>query len=243
MLQIDFQGQVAVITGGLGGIGRSIAQTLRGAGARVAAWDICRDDAFDDENQASFVVDVTDEASVAAGLAATLARFEHVDVLVNSAGLVGREALMESLTLQDWHRVFDANLVSVFLCSRAVIPLMRERRYGRIVSIASNAGKDGNPYQSAYSAAKAGVIGLTKSLGRELAETGILVNCVTPVLIETPLTSALTEATRQAALEKIPMRRMGRPSEVAMLVAWLASDRCSFSTGAAHDLSGGRASY
>jgi 3-oxoacyl-[acyl-carrier protein] reductase len=243
MLTIDLSERTAVVTGGLGGIGRAIAGTLRRAGARVAAWDLTPDPAFDDEMQMSLAVDVTQEASVATALAATLDRFGRVDILVNGAGFVGNEVLMEELTLHEWNRIVAANLTSVFLCSRAVIPSMRERGYGRIVNVASNAGKDCNPYQSAYSASKAAVIGLTKSLGRELAESGSIVNCITPALIDTPLATVLTDATRKAALDKIPMRRMGRPEEVAALVAWLASEQVSFSTGAAYDLSGGRASY
>ena len=243
MVGIDLKGQVAIITGCLGDIGRAIAKTLQCAGASVASWDLSVDAGFDNVDQASFSVDVTDESSVAEALSATLARFERVDILVNGAGLIGREALMESLTLAEWTRVVNVNLASVFLCSRAVIPLMRDRGHGRIVNISSNAGKDCNPYQSAYSAAKAGVIGLTKSLGRELAQTGILVNCVTPALVDTQMAQSLAGPTREAALSKIPMGRMGRPDEVASLIAWLASDQCSFSTGAVYDLSGGRASY
>jgi len=243
VLTIDLSGQVAIVTGGLGGIGRAIAATLRRGGARVAAWDLSADSTFDDNDQMSLAVDVTPEASVAAALALTLERFGRTDILVNGAGFVGTEVLMEELTLNEWRRIVEANLTSVFLCCRAVITPMRQRGYGRIVNIASNAGKDCNPYQSAYSAAKAAVIGLTKSLGRELAESGILVNCVTPALIDTPLAGTLSDETRTAAFDKIPMRRMGRPDEVAALVAWLASDQVSFSTGAAYDLSGGRASY
>ena len=243
MLNIDLSGQVAVITGGLGGIGRAIGGTLRRGGARVAAWDLSADGSFDEEHQASLAVDVTQEASVDAALTATLERFGRVDILVNGAGFVGNEVLMEELSLDEWRRIVEANLTSVFLCCRAVIPAMRQRGYGRIVNIASNAGKDCNAYQSAYSASKAAVIGLTKSLGRELAESGILVNCVTPALIDTPLAKTLTDETRKAALDKIPMRRMGRPEEVAALVAWLSSSEVSFSTGAAYDLSGGRSPY
>ena len=243
MVGIDLKGRVAIITGGLGDIGRAVTKTLQCAGALVVSWDISMDAGLDNVDQASFSVDVTDELSVSEAMNATRARFERVDILVNGVGLLGREDLLESLSLAEWTRVVNVNLASVFLCSRAVIPLMRERGYGRIVNIASNAGKDCNPYQSAYSAAKAGVIGLTKSLGRELAQTGILVNCVTPALVDTQMAQSLTEPTREAALRKIPMGRMGRPDEVANLIAWLASDQCSFSTGAVYDLSGGRASY
>jgi 3-oxoacyl-[acyl-carrier protein] reductase len=188
-------------------------------------------------------VDVTSESAVEAALSETMKQFGRIDILVNAAGLVGREDLLERLSLKDWQKVIDVNLTSVFLCSRAMVPIMRKQGYGRIINIASNAGKDCNPYQSAYGAAKAAVIGLTKSLGRELAESGVLVNCVTPVLIDTPLAQALEAHTREAAMSKIPMRRMGRPDEVAQLVAWLSSEHCSFSTGAAYDISGGRASY
>jgi NAD(P)-dependent dehydrogenase (short-subunit alcohol dehydrogenase family) len=243
MVGIDLKGRVAIITGGLGDIGRAVAKTLRCAGALVVSWDISKDADLDNVDQASFSVDVTDESSVSVAMNATRARFERVDILVNGVGLLGREDLLESLSLAEWTRVVNVNLASVFLCSRAVIPLMRDRGYGRIVNIASNAGKDCNPYQSAYSAAKAGVIGLTKSLGRELAQTGILVNCVTPALVDTQMAQSLTRPTRESALRKIPMGRMGRPDEVANLIAWLASDQCSFSTGAVYDLSGGRASY
>ena len=243
MLTIDLTGKVAIVTGGHGGIGRAITHTLQAAGARVASWDLAAAATSADTDRASFAVDVTKEDSVNAATAATLSRFGRLDILVNGAGLVGNEVLMEALTLDEWRRIVDVNLTSVFLCSRAVIPALRSHGHGRIVNIASNAGKDCNPYQSAYSAAKAAVIGLTKSLGRELAETGILVNCITPALIDTPLARTLTDATRAAALAKIPMKRMGQPEEVAALVAWLASDQCSFSTGAAYDLSGGRAPY
>jgi 3-oxoacyl-[acyl-carrier protein] reductase len=242
MLGIDLDGQAAIVTGGRGGIGRAVAAALRAAGARVALWDLVADDAGSGPD-ASFAVDVTREDSVAAGVASTLERFGRIDILVNGAGFVGQEVLMEELSLAEWQRIVNANLTSVFLCSRAVIPAMRARGYGRIVNIASNAGKDCNPYQSAYSAAKAAVIGLTKSLGRELAETGILVNCVTPALIDTPLVKALNDEIRAVVFAKIPMKRMGRPEEVAAMIAWLASDQCSFSTGAAFDLSGGRSPY
>jgi 3-oxoacyl-[acyl-carrier protein] reductase len=215
---------------------------FRKAGARVAVWDL-QIQKSEDKDVQQFGVNVTDEASVKKAMDATLKHFGSIDILVNGAGLVGREVLMEQYSMSDWKNIIDANLTSVFLCSRAAIPPMRQKKYGRIISIASNAGKDCNPYQSAYSSAKAAVIGFTKSVGRELAETGILAHCISPALIDTPLAKVLTDETRQAALNKIPMKRMGQPSEVAALVLWLASDQCSFSTGATYDLSGGRASY
>jgi 3-oxoacyl-[acyl-carrier protein] reductase len=243
VLTIDFADRVAVVTGGLGAIGRAIATTLQSGGAKVAAWDLAADAGSSGNGVASYTVDVTSESAVEAALSETMKQFGRIDILVNAAGLVGREDLLERLSLKDWQKVIDVNLTSVFLCSRAMVPIMRKQGYGRIINIASNAGKDCNPYQSAYGAAKAAVIGLTKSLGRELAESGVLVNCVTPVLIDTPLAQALEAHTREAAMSKIPMRRMGRPDEVAQLVAWLSSEHCSFSTGAAYDISGGRASY
>ena len=242
MITLDLTGRVAVVTGGTGGIGQAITRAFREAGAQVAIWDL-RAERYSDAGTFACGVDVTDEQSVRNALDATLGRFGAIDVLVNGAGLVGTEVLMEDIALEDWRRIVDVNLTSVFLCSRAVIPTMRRQKSGRIISIASNAGKDCNPYQSAYSSAKAAVIGLTKALGRELAETGILVHCVSPALIDTALAQSLTDETRQAALQKIPMKRMGTPAEVAALVMWLASDQCTFSTGATYDLSGGRASY
>lgn len=242
MICLDLSGKTAVVAGGTGGIGQAIARNLLEAGAKVAIWDL-RDSALTSPDLLSLRADLTDEASVSAAMSETLERFGAVDILVNCAGLVGKEVLMEDYTFSDWQKIMNVNLNTAFLCSRAVIPIMRSRGYGRIISLASNAGKDCNPYQSAYSAAKAGVIGLMKALGRELAQTGILVHSVTPALIETDMAHGIPEANRKILLDKIPMKRMGKPQEVADLVTWLASDRCTFSTGAVHDLSGGRASY
>jgi NAD(P)-dependent dehydrogenase (short-subunit alcohol dehydrogenase family) len=242
MINLDLTGRVAVITGGTGGIGRAITKAFLEAGAKVVVWDLHVPSDLA-PGVAGYVADATDETAVHNALSETMNAFGHIDILVNAAGLVGVEVLMEELTLAQWRTVMDVNLTSTFLCARAVIPGMRAQDYGRIINLASNAGKDCNPYQSAYSSAKAAVIGLTKSLGRELADTGIRVHAVSPALIETAMAKGMTEMTRTMVLAKIPMGRMGQPQEVASLVTWLASDLYTFSTGATHDHSGGRASF
>jgi 3-oxoacyl-[acyl-carrier protein] reductase len=173
----------------------------------------------------------------------TLAIVPAIDVLVNNAGITGPNVKLWEYPAQDWRQVFAVNVDGTFHCCRAVVPLMRERNYGRIVNIASVAGKEGNPNASAYSASKAAVIALTKSLGKELADTAIRVNCVTPAAVRTPLFAQMTQAHIDYMLSKIPLGRFGEPQEIAALVAWLASEECSFSTGAVFDLSGGRATY
>jgi 3-oxoacyl-[acyl-carrier protein] reductase len=188
-------------------------------------------------------VDVSSESSVKAAFAETLTMLGQACILITSAGITGINATVETYPLEEWRRVLDVNLTGPFLCSKAVIPHMRERDYGRIVHIASIAGKEGNPNASAYSAAKAGVIALTKSLGKELASTGIRVNCVTPAAVETGMFAQMTESHINYMLSKIPMGRFGRAGEIAGMIAWLASEDCSFSTGAVFDLSGGRATY
>jgi len=214
------------VTGAAGGLGTAIVERLRADGLEVVPGDLPE-------------FDVTDGASVGA----FFARADRVDVLVNNAGVAGPSAPVEEYPSDEWRRVLDVNLTGTFLCMRHCIPRMREGGYGRIVNIASIAGKDGNPNMSAYSAAKAGVIALTKSAGKELARTGILVNCVVPAAFDAGLTHAAPPKERNLFASRIPMGRLGRPEELAELVAWLASDRCSFSTGAAFDLSGGRAVY
>ena len=186
-------------------------------------------------------LDVTDEESVDTLVRAVFDRHERIDILVNSAGVAGPTAPVDDYPLDQWRRVLDVNLTGTFLCMRRCIPAMRGRGYGRIVNIASIAGKEGNPGMAAYSASKAGVIALTKSAGKELAETGILVNCVVPAVFDAGLTHSATEEDRELFAARVPMGRMGRPEELAEFVAWLASARCSFSTGAAFDISGGRA--
>ena len=248
MNRLDFEGRTAVITGGAAGIGQAVARRLVDSGARVALWD--RDPQALEAAKAALgpatvtlALDVADAGAVDRAAREAAAALGAIDVLVCSAGITGPNTTVWDYPVDEWKRVFDVNVHGLFYCNRAIVPHMRAKNYGRIVNIASVAGKEGNPNASAYSASKAAVIGLTKSLGRELAESGILVNCVTPALIDTPLAGALSDETRTAAFDKIPMRRMGRPDEVAALVAWLASDQVSFSTGAAYDLSGGRASY
>jgi len=242
--QLDLNGRHAVVTGGASGIGFAIAQRLAGSGATVAIWDL-------DEpagrmaaaalSGSSVAVDVGDAASVASAVQASAAT--GIDILINNAGITGPNDKLWDYPVEAWKNVFTVNVHGVFHCCRAVVPLMRARNYGRIVNIASVAGKEGNPNASAYSASKAAVIGLTKSLGKELADTGIRVNCVTPAAVRTPLFAQMTQQHVDYMLSKIPLGRFGEPDEIAALVAWLASEECSFSTGAVFDLSGGRATY
>jgi len=243
---LDLNGRHAVVTGGASGIGFAIAQRLAGSGATVAIWDL--DEAAGRMAAAalsgsSVAVDVGDAASVASAVQATLQATPAIDILINNAGITGPNDKLWDYPVEAWKDVFTVNVHGVFHCCRAVVPLMRARNYGRIVNIASVAGKEGNPNASAYSASKAAVIGLTKSLGKELADTGIRVNCVTPAAVRTPLFAQMTQQHVDYMLSKIPLGRFGEPDEIAALVAWLATEECSFSTGAVFDLSGGRATY
>ena len=247
MNKTDLAGRVAIVTGAGRGIGRAIAERFAASGARVAVWDV---DAAAAKSAASEIAgtidlacDVTDPATIAAALAVTEARLGPPDILVNNAGISGPNHPLDEYPAEEWRRVIEIDLVGVFNCCRAVVPAMRRRDYGRIVNIASIAGKEGNPNASAYSAAKAGVIGLTKSLGKELPETGIRVNCVTPAAARTDIFAQMTEAQIDYMLSKIPMARFVLVEEIAALVAWLSSEECSFSTGGVFDISGGRATY
>ncbi|MCC8392648.1 SDR family oxidoreductase [Paraburkholderia sp. MMS20-SJTR3] len=247
--------RVAVITGGAGGIGRAIAARLQRDGLRVALWDLDERAAHEAAAELAELadgapraalgvhVDVTDEKSVTAAMQTTVAHFGACHVLINSAGTTGPIAPVADSELAAWQRCIDVNLRSVFLCSRAAVAPMLAAGFGRIVNLASIAGKEGNPSMSAYSAAKAGVIAFTKSMGKELALTPVRVNCIAPAVIDTPLLQQMTPAALAASLAKIPMQRAGTAGEVAALAAWLASDECSFSSGATFDLSGGRATY
>ncbi len=241
-----FVGKSAVVTGGASGIGLAIAERLRKEGARVCVWD--RDNAPSDSLAGaseiqSIQLDITDHAAVAAAAKQTVAFFGAIDVLVCSAGVAGANATTWDYSIEEWKKVFDINVHGLFFCNRAVVPHMMERNYGRIVNIASIAGKEGNPNASPYSAAKAGVIAVTKSLAKEHATSGVLINCITPAMIETEILKQLTQAHIDFMTSKIPMGRPGQPSEVAALATFLCSEETSFSTGAAFDLSGGRATY
>jgi 2-dehydro-3-deoxy-L-rhamnonate dehydrogenase (NAD+) len=239
--------RVAIVTGAGRGIGAAIARRLSDDGLAVVVADV---DVTAADRQAhalgmatSCQVDVSQPDSVRAMVEAALDRFEQIDVLVNNAGITGPAAPLADYPDDDWRRVLSVDLDGVFNCCKAVLPHMQARASGRIVNIASIAGKEGNPNMCAYSAAKAGVIGLTKSLGKELATSGILVNCVTPAVIETELLRELTPEAVQYMLQRVPMGRPGRLEEVAAMVSWLASDQCTFSTGGVFDISGGRATY
>ncbi len=234
MNQLDFKGRTAIVTGGLQGIGAAIASRLEGSGATVRVWDLA---AKKDP------VDVSDAAAVERAAAKALADLGKIDVLVNNAGIAGLNVSTAEYPVDEWERVLRVNLTSQFLCCRAVAPHMVKRKYGRIVNIASIAGKEGNPNAVAYSASKAGVIALTKSLGKELAQTGVLVNCVTPAAAKTAIFDQMTQEHIDYMLSKIPMNRFVTVDEIAALVCWLASEECSFSTGAVFDISGGRATY
>lgn len=231
--------RIAVVTGGAKGIGRAVAERLAQDGLTPVVWDV-----VPGTGETPFIAcDVTDEAAVAEALAQTQARHGPIAVLVNNAGLTGPSTTVAETPLAQWQRVQAVNLTGTFLCSRAVAAVMAGRGYGRIVNIASLAGKEGTPTLAAYSAAKAGVIALTKAHGKELAGTGVLVNAVAPAAIETDLLQQMSPQTVAAMIAKSPLGRLGAVEELAELVAWLASERCSFSTGAVFDLSGGRATY
>ena len=241
-------GKAALVTGAARGIGLAIATRFAADGARVALLDLDRDGVRAAARSVGpdampLVADVTRTAEVEGAVRAVVERWGRLDVLVNNAGITGRSFPIWELEDEDWHRVLAVDLTSVFLCCRAAVRVMLGQGAGRIVNIASIAGKEGNPTLVPYSAAKAGVIGLTKALAKEVATRGILVNAVAPAVIGTELLQQVEKSTVDYMVSKIPMGRVGRPEEVAALVAWLASDDCSFSTGAVYDLSGGRATY
>ncbi len=248
MNQLDFKGRTVAITGGAAGIGLAVARRLAASGARVALWD--RDEKTLADAKAeiggstlAFALDVTDADAVERVTRATTAACGGIDALVCSAGITGPNVTLAEYPVDAWKQVFNVNVHGVFLCNRAVVPVMQKNNYGRIVNIASVAGKEGNPNASAYSASKAAVIGLTKSLGKELAKTGIRANCVTPAAVRTAIFDQMSQQHIDFMLSKIPLGRFGTVDEIAAMVCWLASEDCSFSTGAVFDLSGGRATY
>ena len=250
MNQIDLDAQVAIVTGAARGIGLAIAERLLRSGAAVVLWDrdqAALDAAADGLRSLGRVhtaaVDVTDFASIEAATADAVRRFGAVHILVNNAGIAGANKPSWELSVEEWRQVVDIDLTGVFLCCKAVVPRLIAEGRGRVVNIASIAGKEGNPNAAHYSAAKAGVIGFTKSLGKELAKTGVIANCVTPAVIQTDIFSQMAPQHIEYMLSRIPMGRFGQKEEVAALVAWLCSADCSFSTGAVFDLSGGRATY
>ena len=242
-----FRDQVAVVTGGAAGIGLAIAARIRREGGRVSLWDrdAARLDAARAEIGADHVValDIADADAVSKAAQSTAADLGGIDILVCSAGITGPNVTLADYPVEDWKRVIDVNLNGLFYCNKVVVPFMTDRPSGRIVNIASIAGKEGNPNASAYSASKAAVIGLTKSLGKELAKTEIRVNCVTPAAIRTAIFEQMSQVHIDFMLSKIPLGRFGEIEEAVSLVCWLASREASFSTGAVFDVSGGRATY
>lgn len=248
----DYSGKHAIVTGGAAGIGEAIVARLLSGGARVSIWD--RDKAALESAQSrlgaqvhTVQVDVADEQSVVSAVKISHAWGARIDILVNSAGITGPNVPVIDYAVEEWDRVFAINTRGTFLTCKHVAAVMVQalggEGYGRIVNIASVAGKEGNPNASAYSASKAAVIALTKSLGKELAQTGVRVNCITPAAVRTGMFEQMTQAHIDFMLSKIPMNRFGQVEEIANLVAWLASDECAFSTGATFDISGGRATY
>ncbi|WP_026617172.1 SDR family NAD(P)-dependent oxidoreductase [Ensifer aridi] len=233
-------GKVAVVTGGQGVLGKAIAKRLKEDGARVAVWDLSAPPLAAD---LAVTVDVTDQSSVERATIETLATFGRIDILVNNAGIQGPFVEAIDLSLEDWRKIIDINLTGTFVCSKALVTHMIAAGGGRIVNIASLRGKEAPVKTSAYNASKAGIIALTKTMGRELAASGVLVNCITPTVIDGGLSDTATADELQALQNLIPMKRICRPEEVASMTSWLASEECSFSTGAVFDISGGRASY
>ncbi|WP_089025484.1 SDR family NAD(P)-dependent oxidoreductase [Bradyrhizobium mercantei] len=230
-------GRVAIVTGGSRGIGLAISDALKRCDVRVVNWDR---DPLDD---ATIAVDITDQASIAAALAITLDRHRRLDILVNNAGYAGLTLPTVDYPIEEWRRILEVNLTGTFLVCQAVAPALVANGWGRIVNIASLAGKEGTPNAAAYSSSKAGVLALTKSLGKELATTGVLVNAIAPAAVHTTLLDQMSADHVQVMINKSPMGRLGEPDEVAELALFLCSESCTFNTGAVFDLSGGRATY
>ena len=243
MNKLDFTNRVAVITGGSSGIGEATAKRMSSSGAKVAIVDRSPPKEISGSEIQFFQCDVSDLTNVKSVLQKISNAFGRIDILVNSAGIAGINQTVESYPLDEWRRVLDVNLTGTFIMCRETVPYMKKNKYGRIVNISSVAGKEGNPTASAYSAAKAGVIALTRSLGKELALDGVLVNAVTPTTVETPILDQVAEAHIEYMRSKIPMGRFGKAEELAALISWLCTEECSFSTAAVFDASGGRTTY
>ena len=248
--QIDLTDRAGIITGGARGIGYAVAERYIASGARVALWDsdatalsTARESLRGGDRLTTCLADVSSQPSIEAAFAATLAAFGKIDILVNNAGITGPNVKTWEYSAEDFRKVIDIDLIGVFIGCKVVVPHLIANGYGRIVNVASVAGKEGNPNAPAYSAAKAGVIGLTKSLGKELAKTGVLCNCITPAAAKTDIFKQMTDAHIGFMLSKIPMGRFVEVDEIAALVAWLSSDECSFTTGAVFDITGGRSTY
>ena len=233
MNSLEFKGRTAVVTGGMQGIGAAIVQRLEASGAKVAVWDL------DDPDR----TDVSNPGSIEKALQKTLKQLGKIDILVNNAGIAGPTMPVVDYPIEEWEKVIRIDLNGPFLCCRTVVPHMVKAGYGRIVNMASVAGKEGNPNAAAYAAAKGGLIAFTKALGKELAQSGVLVNCVTPAAAQTAILNQVTPEFAKFMLSKIPMGRFVKVDEIAALACWLASEDCSFSTGAVFDISGGRATY
>ncbi|MFD0914843.1 SDR family NAD(P)-dependent oxidoreductase [Pseudahrensia aquimaris] len=248
MNQLNFEGRVAVVTGGAQGIGRAAAEHLSKGGATIAIWDMDMDESMEtaaaiNGNTRAVQTDISSWESVEAAFEKTMRDFGRVDIVVNSAGIAGSNAPVAEYDVEEFSRIVAVNLLGTFHVNKVVVPGMRERNYGRIVNIASVAGKEGNPNASAYSSSKAGVIGFTKSLGKELADVDVAVNCVTPAAARTRIFDQMSEEHIQYMLSKIPRNRFLEVDEAAAMIAWLASEDNSFTTGGVFDLSGGRATY
>jgi 3-oxoacyl-[acyl-carrier protein] reductase len=249
MIKYDLNNRVAVVTGGAQGFGLAVSERFIEAGAKVIIWDIDEDaakqaiDKVNSENLTYQIVDVSDFENINKSLAKIENQHGKIDIFINNAGIAGMNTTVAEYPLDEWKKVINLNLNSVFYCCKAVVPFMEKNNYGRIVNIASIAGKEGNPNASAYSTSKAGVIGLTKSLGKELAQKNIAVNCVTPAAAKTRIFDQMTEEHINYMLSKIPRNKFAKVEELASLVTWLSSEENSFSTAAVFDLSGGRATY
>ena len=249
MIKFDLTNRVAIVTGGAQGFGLAITERFIEAGAKVIIWDINEEEInnalkkVNSENLSYQIVDVSNFAIVSKSLAEIEKKHQRIDIFINNAGITGVNTTVEEYPIEEWNKVININLNSVFYCCKSVVPFMMKNDYGRIVNIASIAGKEGNPNASAYSTSKAGVIGLTKSLGKELAQKNIAVNCVTPAAAKTRIFDQMTEEHINYMLSKIPRQRFAKVDELASLVTWLAAEENSFSTAAIFDLSGGRATY